>query len=248
MVVIVLDKLRLLIADSDTLFSEHAAMQLTNFPDIEFLGIETTGQDALRKVRSLHPDLLLFDLVLPGLDGISLLRCVNELHNPPATLCCTRFFSDVALEAARNFGASFLVFKPVELTTLHPVIVTCAQMHRKVASLKRSNGSTEADAGALTIKIRNYIVSLGIPSKLIGCSYLTEAVRLAREDASLLRNLSGGIYLEISRILNTTPSRIERCIRSAISAAYTSGGLDMRMNSCPSNKEFINYIIRNIDI
>lgn len=95
--------------------------------------------------------------------------------------------------------------------------------------------------------IRNYIVSLGIPSKLVGCNYLTEAVRFALTDASLTRNLSRGLYLEISRSMNTTPSRVERSIRNAISVAYEKGELDGNMITCPSNKEFINYVLRNID-
>lgn len=242
-----MNEIRILIADPDARFTHRLSAHLQGFPDIELLGIESNGQDALRKVRSLHPDLLLFDLILPGLDGISLLRSVNELRQPPTTLCCTRFFSEVSLEAARDYGASFVVFKPMELTSLHQTIVSCVETHRRLMALNRRNIDSE-DTGALCAQIRNFVVSLGVPSKLIGCSYIAEAVRLARDDVSLTRNLSRGVYLEISRSMNTTPSRIERCIRSAITAAYSVGGLDSRMRTCPSNKEFINYVLRNMDL
>ena len=76
---------------------------------------------------------------------------------------------------------------------------------------------------------------------------LSEAVRLALKDISLTQNLSKGLYLEIARSMGTTPSCIERCIRSAISAAYQSGRLGDRMMTCPSNKEFINYVLRTFD-
>ena len=236
-----MEKIRILIADSDEKFTQQVSQYLQSFADVELIGVETSGQTALRTLRGNRIDLLLFDLILPELDGISLLRSVNDLPAPPATLCCTRFFSEVALEAARNYGTSYLIYKPVDLTTLHPAIVDCARTYKSICALKAPDrGDLNLDA-----EIRNYLVSLGIPSKLIGCTYLAEAIRLAREDVSLTRNLSRGVYLEISRSMHTTPERIERCIRSAISAAYQSGGLDARMSTCPSNKEFINFALRN---
>lgn len=243
-----MEKIRILIVDADTRFSELAQRFLQNFPDIEVIGVEGNGQEAFYCIRSLHPDAVLFDAVLPGMDGIALLRNVNELVNPPAMICCTRFYSDVTIEAMRTYGAAYIMFKPVELQALHPAIVSCAKLHRKMRSINKDMKVEDPSGNYSTAHIRNYIVSLGVPSKLIGCSYLTEAVRLAREDVSLTRNLSKGLYLEISRIMNSSPVRIERCIRNAISAAYHNGTLEEKMVSCPSNKEFINYILRTIDL
>lgn len=243
-----MEKIKLLFADPDACFMDAARHFMKNYTDIQVVGCEQNGLDALRAIRSHHPDAVLFDLVLPGMDGLALLRSVSELHNPPAMICLSRFYSDVALEALRTFGAAYVMYKPVELQALHPAIVSCAQMHRRMRSALHSLVSDGENAGISSAHIRNYIVSLGIPSKLIGCSYLTEAVRLARADITLVRNLSKGLYLEISRSMSTTPTRIERCMRNAISAAYQSGAMDGRMVSCPSNKEFINYVLRTIDL
>ena len=243
-----MEKLKLLIADADERFSELAGHYLSNFPDLELLGRVCSGRDALKRMRAERPDAVLFDLVLPELDGITLLRRAMELPFPPAMICCTRFYSDVALEAARTYGASYLLFKPVELKTLHPAISACTQLHR---SVHRANfAALEADPGGDVqyARIRNRLVALGIPSKLIGCGYLAEAVRLASSDITLTRNLSKGLYLEISRSMNTTPARVERCIRNAISVAHQSGGFEGRLLSCPSNKEFINYVLRSMEI
>lgn len=243
-----MSKIRVVIADADTLFTEHFCRFFKEYPDIEILAVESDGQSALQKVKHLHPDVVLFDLVLPGLDGISLLRAINDLSDAPATICCTRFYSDVALEAIRTYGASYLLFKPVELHTLHPVLCSCTEMYRNMKRLNHSCDMENVDSDHVNAHIRNYLVSLGIPSKLSGCSYLTEAVRLAKLDSTLMRNLSRGLYLEISRNLNSTPCRIERSMRSAISIAYHRGGLDRKMSNCPSNKEFLNYVLNNIEL
>ena len=97
-------------------------------------------------------------------------------------------------------------------------------MYRNMKRLNHSCDMENVDSDHVNAHIRNYLVSLGIPSKLSGCSYLTEAVRLAKLDSTLMRNLSRGLYLEISRNLNSTPCRIERSMRSAISIAYHRGG------------------------
>lgn len=243
-----MDKIKLLIVDQDTRFAELSQRFLQSFTDINVIGMDTNGQDGLKSVRNMHPDAVLFDLVLPGMDGITFLQSVNALPNPPAMICCTRFYSDVALEGLRIFGAAYVMFKPMELQALHPAIVSCTQMHRKMRKLHNDIASPDHANKQDAVRIHNYIVSLGVPAKLIGCSYLTEAVRLATTDLNLTRNLSKGLYLEISRNMNTSPARIERCMRNAISAAYHNGGLIGKMVSCPSNKEFINYLLRTIDL
>lgn len=243
-----MDRIKVIIADSDTNFADMVCKYMKNFADIEIIACEANGQDALRRIRNLQPHAVLFDLVLPGLDGISLLRNVNAIKNAPAMICCTRFYSDVALEAMRSFGASYLLFKPVEPQALHPAIISCVELYQKMRRQRHELADATSDTSLQSAHIRNYIVSLGVSSKLIGCSYLAEAVRLARRDITLTRNLSKGLYLEIARNLNSTPTRIERCIRNAISLAYQSGGLDGKMQGCPSNKEFINYVLRTIDI
>lgn len=243
-----MDKIRLTIVDADAQFTEQLCRFFKIYADIEIVAVEHNGQDALQEIKRLRPDAVMFDLVLPGLDGISLLRAINDLPDPPATICCTRFYSDVALEATRIYGASYLLYKPIELHTLHPMIVSCTAMHRDMKRLNSSISLENADRTHVDAHIHNYLVSLGIPSKLIGCRYLTEGVRLARQDATLLRNLSRGLYLEISRNMNTTPSRIERSMRNAINVAYHSGGLDRKLPHCPSNKEFLNYVLSNIEL
>ncbi len=243
-----MEKLKVFIADSDDHFSELAGHTLLRFPDMEILGRERSGRDALRRIRAERPDAVLFDLILPELDGLSLLRGAMEQPSPPAMICCTRFYSDVALEAARTYGACYLLFKPVDMQALHPAVVDCTRMHRKLRRFDHLAQEDDAFGDQQLAHIHNQLVSLGVPSKLIGCGYLTEGVRLAASDFSLMRNLSKGLYLEISRSMNTTPARVERCIRNAISAAYQSGRLEGRMLACPSNKEFINYVLRTLDI
>lgn len=240
-----MNKIRMLIADSDACFTGHVAHFLSSFEDIELISVETSGTSALSTIRSVRPDAVLFDIVLPGLDGISLMRGIRELKEPPATIACTRFYSNVAIDALRELGVSYLLFKPVDVHALHAIIVSCTQLHRSIRQLARSSAEM-ADPQERYGEIRNYLISLGILPKMIGCSYLCEAIRLAQADPGLMRNMSKGLYLEIGRSMESTASRIERCIRNAIDAAFNHGELRSRMANRPTNREFINYVLRNL--
>lgn len=239
-----MDKIKILIVDADSEFTEKVRSILECHADIEIAGICGDGAVALETAHRLHPDVILFDLVLPGLDGIAFLKDICSIKHPPMAVCCTQFYSSVILEIARKCGASYFLYKPIDFRSLYETIKGCFSIYMQMQhALQSENGSRSGSA----LEIRNYLVSLGIPAKLIGCSYLSEAVRLALKDISLTQNLSKGLYLEIARNMDTTPTCIERCIRSAISAAYQSGRLGERMITCPSNKEFINYVLRTFD-
>ena len=162
-----MDKVKLLIVDSDSVFTDQALRFMKNYPDIEIIGCDQNGQNALHSIKTRHPDAVLFDLLLPGMDGISLLRSVNDINHGPAMICCTRFYSDVAMEAMRTFGAAYLLYKPVELHALHPVITSCARLYQKIHRYGNGVTSNTGDQLQQSIFIRNYIISLGIPGCLL---------------------------------------------------------------------------------
>ena len=168
------------------------------------------------------------------------------MKDPPVIICYTHFYSQVMMESARRNGAAYIMFKPVDYASLHSAIIECHESSQRLRQIERATAETMVDAVQQSLHIRNFIISVGIPPKLIGCAYLTEAVRLAQQDVTLMRNLSKGLYLEIAQSMNSTPVRIERSIRTAISAAYNSGALRYKMPSCPSNKEFIDCVLRDL--
>ena len=241
-----MDKIKVLIADHDDRFTEYAQNSLKIYQEIEIVDVVNNGADALQLAKHREIDALIFEILLPGLDGISLLRSVNELKQPPATICCTRFYSDIAMEAARVYGASYVLYKPVEGHALYTSIMSSTNMQKRIRRDSRIILNSGIESDQARTYIHNYIIALGISSKLIGCSYLTDAVLFAKQDNMLIRNLSKGLYLEISRLMHTTPSCVERSIRNAISTAYANRKLPDSFLQCPSNKEFIRYILQNL--
>lgn len=66
-------KIRVLLADDDSEFCARMAAALEKADDMELVGMAEDGGKALAAVQELRPDLLIIDLVLPVMDGISVI-------------------------------------------------------------------------------------------------------------------------------------------------------------------------------
>ncbi|TYB63205.1 response regulator transcription factor [Nonomuraea sp. PA05] len=99
--------LRLLIADDHPIVRDGLRAALGGEPDLEIVGEAADGEEAVRLAGRLAPDIVLMDLRMPGLDGVSAIRLLSGTG--PRVLVLTTFDTDVlpALEA----GASGYLLK-----------------------------------------------------------------------------------------------------------------------------------------
>ena len=105
-------------------------------------------------------------------------------------------------------------------------------------------GGAERLRGATVHKL---LKDWGMPVRLDGAAYFIEAAVHCHGDALLLKNLSKGLYTQLSQRMDTTVSRIERSMRSAIAIAYDRGTLGQCFDHRPSNREFIEYLMNAVD-
>ena len=83
--------LKLLIAEGSEEFRQALAEKVTG---AYLIRVCVEGKDALETMRSFRPDLMVLDLMLPGLDGVSLLQRASEEADPPTVLAVSCFFND----------------------------------------------------------------------------------------------------------------------------------------------------------
>ncbi len=113
--------LRLLLVDDDALVRAGLSAMLGSEPDIEVVGEASTGAEAIEQVAFLQPDLVLMDIRMPDLDGLSATQAiVSEEGEGPKVLILTTFELDEYVYEAMRVGASGFLLKrspPEDLVT-----------------------------------------------------------------------------------------------------------------------------------
>ena len=103
--------LRILIIDDEPPARARLKRMLDAIPDCAVVGEAGSGQEALTQIAARQPDMLLLDISMPGLDGMTLARKLREQKPAPAVVFCTAW-PDQALEAFDCDAVDYLV-KPV---------------------------------------------------------------------------------------------------------------------------------------
>ena len=79
--------IRVLIADDHKVVRQGLRFLLSSEPGIEVAGEAADGAAALDAIRALRPDVVLLDLLMPGLDGLGVLAAMREQGWPPPFSC-----------------------------------------------------------------------------------------------------------------------------------------------------------------
>ena len=83
----------------------------------------TDGREALEYVKAERPDLILMDLSLPLVDGVTATRMIRELESSAdIPIVCVTAHSEKYREEAIKAGADMVVRKPVDLDDLKPIL------------------------------------------------------------------------------------------------------------------------------
>ena len=198
------------------------------------------GNQALQLVQETKPDLLLLDLLLPGLDGLSILRRLDG-ENKPQVLAVSHFVSQDMVAEAGNLGAAMFVSKPYNENAIMENLLQLAEKH-----------SEQLHAPGLEELVTSIIHEVGVPAHIKGYQYVREAIMITVENMEVINSVTKVLYPEVAKRFHTTPSRVERAIRHAIEVAWSRGRMETleelfgyTVNTGkgkPTNSEFIALI------
>ncbi len=104
---------RVLIADDHEVVRRGLAMVLETEEDLCVIAEAGTGQEAIELAEREQPDVLLLDLRMPDMDGISILRAVKRRAPATRVLILTGFEADEAILRAVQEGTDGFVFKDI---------------------------------------------------------------------------------------------------------------------------------------
>jgi DNA-binding NarL/FixJ family response regulator len=106
---------RVVLADDQPLVRTALQMVITDTSDIDVVGEAGTGAEAVRLAENVHPDVVVMDIRMPGMDGIEATRLITAGPSRAHVLVLTTFDDDDYVYAALRAGASGFLVKDMAL-------------------------------------------------------------------------------------------------------------------------------------
>lgn len=106
-----MEKISIVLADDHRIILEGLEQLFKRESDFEVLAACTNGDEALAAVRKLTPDILVLDVDMPRMDGISVLRHIHDEKIPTRVVLLTATVGDADVLEAMQLGAWGLVLK-----------------------------------------------------------------------------------------------------------------------------------------
>ena len=232
---------------------------------LRLLGDILEGEEAYNMIVKTNPDVVLLDIIMPRLDGISVMEKVKknkDLQKTPSFIMVTAAGSENITEEAFSKGANYYIMKPFNKEVIVDKVRRVGMGRQKVLSMggtrkvKPYINKEEYIEQNLEHDVTQMLHEIGIPAHIKGYQYLRDAIGISVEEQDMLTSVTKILYPTIAKRHNTTPSRVERAIRHAIEVAWSRGKMDTineifgytvsNGKGKPTNSEFIALIADKI--
>jgi DNA-binding NarL/FixJ family response regulator len=118
--------IRVLIADDHAVVREGLRMFLQRDPELVIVGEASNGQEAIELARQLHPDVVLMDLLLPGIDGIAATGTIRKELPDTEVIALTSVLERDSVIGAVKAGAIGYLLKDTQASELRKAIKAAA--------------------------------------------------------------------------------------------------------------------------
>lgn len=233
--------------------------------DFHVVGRAKNGEEAYHMILKTNPDVVLLDVIMPGMDGIEVMERIRgngEITKIPSFIMVTAAGSENCTEDAFRMGANYYIMKPFNKEIVIDKVRRVSQVRPHtfnltgVKKVKPYVNKTEYMGQNLEDDITQMLHEVGIPAHIKGYQYLRDAIEISVLDKEMLTSVTKVLYPSIAKKHSTTPSRVERAIRHAIEVAWSRGEMDTindlfgytvsRGKGKPTNSEFIALIADKI--
>ena len=259
-----MEKLNVAIADDNERIVELLDRIVSSDEELNVVGKAGNGEELYDIIKAKEPDVVLLDIIMPKVDGLTVMERVNEDKNMkkrPAFIVITAVGQEKITEDAFALGANYYILKPFDndmvISHIKHVRKNCSEKNfQEVRRVNAYESKAEYIERNLETDVTEIIHEIGVPAHIKGYQYLRDAIIMSVGDMDMLNSITKILYPTIAKKHQTTPSRVERAIRHAIEVAWSRGKMDTIEElfgytvsggkGKPTNSEFIALIADKI--
>lgn len=264
-------ELSVAIVDDNPMVLDTLDEMINHEDGLSVIGKAANGEDAVHMIMDKTPDVVVLDLIMPRIDGISVIeRVKKEKSDPknPAFIFLSAVGGEQMAKEAFKAGANYYVMKPFDPKELVSKIRMVVKEPEEAAKNRREEAEhTKIQTGQnreeyikehLEQDITRMLHELGIPAHIKGYQYLRDAISMTVQDREMMASVTKILYPAIAKHYKTTASRVERAIRHAIEVAWGRGKMETidevfgytvsTGKGKPTNSEFIALISDKITL
>ena len=255
-----MSNLSIAIADDNERMVEILDSIVKKDNEIRIVGKANNGEDVYQMIKEKEPDVVLLDLIMPKMDGLSVMERINQdrsIKKHPKFIVISAIGHEGITEDAFNLGAHYYIMKPFNNDMVLSRVKSIKNyMTSGCLKIPGNPVSEKIVVEDLENQVTDMIHEVGVPAHIKGYQYLRDAIMMVIDEAEMLNSITKILYPTIAKRNQTTPSRVERAIRHAIEVAWSRGNMDI-INSLfsytvstgkgkPTNSEFIALIADKI--
>lgn len=228
-----MDKLHVAIADDNERMVNLLSTLVNEDKEFELIGQAGNGEEIYKIIKEKEPDVVLLDIIMPKMDGLTVMEKVNEdssIKKHPAFIIISAVGQERIIENAFHLGACYYIMKPFDNALVLSRIRQVQKYGKGLRREKRNGTGIDIVQGIsrknLEMDVTDIIHEIGVPAHIKGYQYLRDAILMSVEDIEMLNSITKILYPTIAKKYQTTPSRVERSIRHAIEVAWSRGKMD----------------------
>lgn len=254
-------EVRALIVDDNKRIVSLLKDALSKEEGVEVIGTASDGEEALKKIHLLKPDVVLLDLIMPKIDGLGVMERIKQMQeDKPKVIVVSAVNQESVTEHAFELGAIYYILKPFDTRVLVARVKSIGNFGEEEGKVIHTIfGRTESGGMySLETDVTNIIHEIGVPAHIKGYQYLRDAIIMSVEDGDIMGSITKRLYPAIAKKYKTTSSRVERAIRHAIEVAWSRGKMDTieelfgytvsSGKGKPTNSEFVALIADKIKL
>jgi two-component system response regulator (stage 0 sporulation protein A) len=231
-----------LICDWDRNFRLLLSNAIELSPHFTLLGSTSSPESLIEMAKSLSPDLILMDVIYPGIDGLAVVDLLrNSIKQPPTIIVISSFTTGMIQARYLSHGVSYTIAKPCRFQDV-------LSWARYLLDHNESAPDTETskyNMQCLFNIVDELLQELRYPPHLRGYACVRSALMLVQQDSDRLFAITKLLYPDVAKELQITPNAVERNIRHGIDRTWKTGNRDSLLRyfgtvaKPPTNSEFL---------